>query len=120
MRQPLPRRRPRMALVSLTLIWLTASAVRGAEPPADSLWWEQEKIRFFWGHAHLFDEAGVSNDQLMASLAKVGATVFVSHTSAAPHPDPIGKQLRDAKTARQHGVRSVSYTHLTLPTSDLV
>ena len=94
-----------MALVSLTLIWLTASAVRGAEPPADSLWWEQEKIRFFWGHAHLFDEAGVSNDQLMASLAKVGATVFVSHTSAAPHPDPIGKQLRDAKTARQHGVR---------------
>ena len=99
-------------LGSLAFMSLITRASFAAEP----LWWEQEKIRFFWGHSHLFQEAGITNGQLMGSLAKVGATVYVSHTSGVAHPDPVGKQLQDAACAKKHGLHCFGSIYVqTLP-----
>jgi len=81
-----------------------STGVVRASSEAETPWWEQEKIRFFWGHAHAFYEAGVTNDKLMESLSKVGATVFVLPMDWDA-PDPLAGQLQLAAAVKEHGIR---------------
>ena len=79
-------------------------SIARASSETETPWWEQEKIRFFWGWAHPFYEAGVTKDKLMESLSKVGATVFVLPMDWNA-PDPLVVQLQYAPAVKKHGIR---------------
>jgi len=82
-----------------------STGVVRASSETETPWWEQEKIRFFWGHWHPFYEAGVTKDKLMESLSKVGATVFVLPMGDRHDPDRIAVQLKQAAAVKKHGIR---------------
>lgn len=93
-----------LAVVSLlAAACMTASAAAAEAPSGKVPWWDQGKIRFFWGqwpHLTASDRGNQSPDALMSALVKVGATVFVHHA-----PAPAADQARLAATARAHGLR---------------
>jgi len=86
----------------LAIVLFGVMACCAAESLATEVkWWDQEKIRFFWGQSHHFHEAGVSDDKLMASLSKVGATVYVLQISSTA---TVNDQLQRAEVAKKHGL----------------
>ena len=88
--------RPATLLAGVAVAFALAASAHAAEPP----WWNQQKVRFFWGQWGHFEEGGHTTDDVMAALSKVGATVYVNHN---PEPTPI--QVEHAAVARKHGLR---------------
>ncbi len=81
-----------------------STGVVRASSETETPWWEQEKIRFFWGWVHPFYEAGVTNDKLMDSLSKAGVNVLVLPWDWDA-PDPLAAQLPAAAAVKKHGMR---------------
>ncbi len=90
----------------LTLVVLLAAVCSLAVGEVQTVpWWDQEKIRFFWGQwwhtlggtqgAWATDDAGMSPEQLMENLSQVGVTIFVE---GGMHPDR-------ARLAHKYGIR---------------
>ena len=124
----------RIGLIVVTLICVTTGLFVSVLPScADEQhqdgkapWWDQEKIRFFWGSWRLFWESGVSPEQVMEDLSRVGANVFVSerlregcHEFISPYQEEFLGQtdvrmyrgsvffdLELARIARQYGIHS--------------
>ncbi len=91
-------------IVTLVLSALLASLASAAEKP----WWEQGKIRFFWGQwSHTYG-VGITPDRLMGPLARIGATVYVHHA-----PEPVPEQLKVASAAKKAGVRYFGVLYVT-------
>jgi len=74
-------------------------------PAQDTPWWEQGKIRFFWGQWSRF-QSGVdpskreSNEDLMRKVRAAGATIFITDKDLG---DKIDTPL--ATLATEHGLR---------------
>ena len=99
-----------MRTITLSAVTMGCCALNLAAATAsfavETPWWNQEKIRFFWGQWHHFYEAGVTDDPLMESLSKVGTTVFVSTLGSAYDTHPVDERLfQQAAAAKKHGIR---------------
>ena len=78
-------------LMCVTVGLLTSPTATAAQQPDDKTsWWNQEKIRFFWGQWHHFWRSGMSPEQLMEDLSRLGATVF---TGASRQRESIGEYI---------------------------
>jgi hypothetical protein len=87
-------------------------------------WWDQEKIRFFWGPWMYFYEYAsanrmgdvnpVSDEQLMRSLAAIGATVFADKSDWSLdryYGDTVATRKNRARLAREWGIRYFAHLH---------
>ena len=89
------RRLVRAALTALIVAGFADTAVcQGALSKQLAPLGRREKIRFFWTQWRHFNAGGVSDEQLMASLAKVGANVFADG----------GFRPKRARLAHAHGI----------------
>ena len=78
-------------LMCVTVGLLTSLTATSAQQPDDKTsWWNQEKIRFFWGQWDHFWQSGMSPEQLMEDLSRLGATVF---TGASRQRESIGEYI---------------------------
>jgi len=61
--------------VLLALGRIAAQGAEGADVDRARPWWKQEKIRFFWGEWNYLDRVGVSAEEMVRNVSRVGATV---------------------------------------------
>ncbi len=83
----------------IVVLWLCGLSVLAEQSQSEAgarPWWEQEKIRFFWGQWGHLTNAGVPMNETMKNLSQVGATVFVDHGST---------HLENARLAHKYGMR---------------
>ena len=89
----------------LTLVVLLAAVCSLAAGEVQTVpWWDEEKIRFFWGQwwhmsgvdqgGQAIGEASMSPEQLMKNLSQVGVTIFVEG----------GMHLDRARLAHKYGI----------------
>ena len=82
----------------------TTSAYAAVEHERDKApWWDQEKIRFFWGQWDARFRQGtapLSWDQIMGNIRAVGANVFVAQGDR-----PQEEHVAAASIAQKHGLR---------------
>ena len=92
------------ALLSIIVGWIAVVAVSVSPLSAEQIrnetesqpWWDQEKIRFFWGCWYHLPNAGVPMEEVMKNLSQIGATVFVERHWL---------NLDHARLARKYGIR---------------
>ncbi len=85
---------------ALSMVIVANTACAAGDP-----WWNQGKIRFFWNQWRMVSPrciGHVETDNLMAGLAKVGATVFVD---PGPRPPDYPSVMDLAASAKKHGIR---------------
>ena len=91
------------AVVMSVLLSSYGSAAAAEQGTSEIPWWQQEKIRFFWGQWQHHEKAGVSMQQVMDNLSRAGATVFVSMKMRSDKEFP-GFNLDDARMAKERGI----------------
>ena len=90
------------------VVCISAAQATGQDEPNQTYpWWDQQKIRFFWGQWGRFKDSGISSEDMMRRLSQVGASVYVEHrrTHGAFNPD-------NARLAQKYGVRYFGATQV--------
>jgi len=85
-----------VCVVMLLVGSLSRCEGQSSSEAASGPWWEQEKIRFFWGCWYHSTDAGIPMEQVMKNLSQVGATVFVERHWL---------NLDHARLAHKYGIR---------------
>ncbi len=93
------------------MLWVVCVAAAQAAGQDESNqthpWWDQQKIRFFWGQWSRFRDSGIASEEMLHRLSQVGATVYVEH-----HRSYGAFNADNARLAHKYGIRYFGSTQV--------